>query len=144
MTMTKGSKIPAAVHWIVVWLSSLLNSEQIVMYTGISVCSVERILQFFKVHGTIDHKDEVCKRRRQYLHDMDIEVCLILSYPNFLWLSGIQFILGAIRDTPDLYIDELQEMLATSCGQTVSRSTVWRVLCRGGFTLKKVCAQHVL
>jgi hypothetical protein len=39
---------------------------------------------------------------------------------------------------PDLYIDELQEMLAATCRANVSRSTVWRALSRGGFTLKKV------
>jgi hypothetical protein len=39
---------------------------------------------------------------------------------------------------PDLYIDELQEMLSMSCGQDVSRATVWQVLHKGGYTLKKV------
>lgn len=31
-------------------------------------------------------------------------------------------------------------MLAAECGRAVSRATVWRVLRRAGFTLKKVCA----
>jgi hypothetical protein len=73
--MTKGSKIPAAVHWIVVRLSSLLKPEDITIYTSISLRSVERILHFFKLHGTINHKAEERKRRRQYLRDMDVEVC---------------------------------------------------------------------
>jgi hypothetical protein len=65
--MVKGSKISAEMHWVVVQLSSIHKPEDIAKYTGISVSSIERILRFFKVHGTIDHKDEQCKRRRQYL-----------------------------------------------------------------------------
>ena len=47
----------------------------IAIYTGISQHTVEWILHFFKVHGTIDHKEEECKRRCRYLHDLDVEVC---------------------------------------------------------------------
>lgn len=50
----------------------------------------------------------------------------------------LQFLLGTIAKTPDLYLDELQEMLAASCGRTVSRATIWRTLRRAGFTMKKV------
>ncbi|KIJ04708.1 hypothetical protein PAXINDRAFT_24918, partial [Paxillus involutus ATCC 200175] len=49
-----------------------------------------------------------------------------------------QFLLGTIQKTPDLYLDELREMLATSCGVDVSRATIWRTLRRAGFTMKKV------
>ena len=76
--MPKGVKIPAAVHWIVVRMSSQFKPDQIAMYTGMSLSSVERILRFFKIHGTIDHKDEQRKRRRQYLRDMDVEVGAVL------------------------------------------------------------------
>ncbi|KAH7923726.1 hypothetical protein BV22DRAFT_1014843, partial [Leucogyrophana mollusca] len=48
------------------------------------------------------------------------------------------FLLGTVQNTPDLYLDELQEMLAVSCGVEVSRSTVWRTLQRAGFSMKKV------
>ncbi|KIK91930.1 hypothetical protein PAXRUDRAFT_148411 [Paxillus rubicundulus Ve08.2h10] len=40
--------------------------------------------------------------------------------------------------TPDLYLDELQEMLVTSCGVEASHLTVWHALHRVGFTMKKV------
>ncbi|KIJ08894.1 hypothetical protein PAXINDRAFT_48567, partial [Paxillus involutus ATCC 200175] len=43
-----------------------------------------------------------------------------------------------IENSPDLYLDELQEMLATSCGVHVSRATVWRTLHKAGFMMKKV------
>jgi hypothetical protein len=39
---------------------------------------------------------------------------------------------------PDLFLDELQEILAVNCGRNVSRVTVWRTLCRAGYTIKKV------
>lgn len=50
----------------------------------------------------------------------------------------MQFLLGTIQQCPDLYLDELQEMMALSCGVNVSRSTVWHTLKRAGFTMKKV------
>ncbi|KAF8834428.1 hypothetical protein BDN67DRAFT_868455, partial [Paxillus ammoniavirescens] len=52
--------------------------------------------------------------------------------------AALQFLLGAIQKLPDLYLDELQEMLALSCGVQVSRATVWQTLHRAGFTMKKI------
>jgi hypothetical protein len=43
---------------------------------------------------------------------------------------------------PDMYLDELQEMLVVTQGVQVSKSTIWRRLKAGGFTLKKVC--HII
>jgi len=40
--------------------------------------------------------------------------------------------------SPNLYLDELQEMMAATSGVRVSRSTVWRTLQRAGYTMKKV------
>ncbi|KAF9220151.1 hypothetical protein BS17DRAFT_715510, partial [Gyrodon lividus] len=50
------------------------------------------------------------------------------------------FLLGTIQKAPDLYLDELKEMLAVSCGVDVSHMTVWRTLHQAGFTMKKVFA----
>jgi hypothetical protein len=50
----------------------------------------------------------------------------------------LQFLLGAVRQTPDMFLDELQEMLAVNCRFNVCQGTVWNVLRRAGFTLKKV------
>ncbi|KIK75344.1 hypothetical protein PAXRUDRAFT_44168, partial [Paxillus rubicundulus Ve08.2h10] len=50
---------------------------------------------------------------------------------------NVEFLLGTITKTPDLYLDELQEMLAVSCGHTVSHATIWHTLRRAGFTMKK-------
>ena len=85
-SMVRGSKIPAAVHWIIIWLSSFFKPPDIALYTGVSERSVERILNFFKVHGTIDHKEEERKRRRQYLRDQDVEVCEVYYLLKFTTL----------------------------------------------------------
>ncbi|KIL57687.1 hypothetical protein M378DRAFT_52852, partial [Amanita muscaria Koide BX008] len=39
---------------------------------------------------------------------------------------------------PDMYLDELREMLTVASGVQVSVSTVWRALTRGGYTMKKM------
>ena len=38
-----------------------------------------------------------------------------------LTYDSLQFLLGVVQNTPDLYLDELQEMLVLSCGINVSR-----------------------
>jgi transposase len=113
-----------------------MRPADIAIYAGISQASVERILRYFSLHGSIDHGADR-KKRKKYLRDMDIEVSAHF-FLSLLCSFISQFLFGTIRHTPDLYIDELQEMLAVNCGQDVSRSTIWRMLRRGGFTLKKV------
>jgi hypothetical protein len=52
--------------------------------------------------------------------------------------------MGTIRQAPDLYLNELCEILAMTCGVNVSDSTVWRTLKEAGFTMKKVCIHLIL
>jgi transposase len=40
---------------------------------------------------------------------------------------------------PDLYLDELRMELLETCGVSVSESTIWRTLVKGGYSMKKVC-----
>lgn len=49
-----------------------------------------------------------------------------------------QILFGSIRKQPDYYLDELQEIMNTTCGVEVSKATVWRTLHKAGFTMKKV------
>ena len=107
--MARGIKIPAAVHWIVVWLSLLLSAEDIAIYTGILLRSVERILQFFKIHGTIDHKSEERKRRCQYLRDY-AEIWTLRYLESFLiWSPCLSHVPVPVR-----------------CCQADSRHVPWR------------------
>jgi len=55
-----------------------------------------------------------------------------------LTYDSLQFLLGVVQKTPDLYLDELKEMLMMSSGTEVSLTTVWRTLHRAGYTMKKV------
>ncbi|KAF8137588.1 hypothetical protein EV363DRAFT_1124857, partial [Boletus edulis] len=103
-------------------LSKFLDFEQTAMALDLSIRSVRRIVSYFNAHGTVPNPGEktVPKERKgnRHLHDVD-------------------FLLGTITKTPDLYLDELQEMLAVSCGRIVSRATIWRTLRKAGFTMKK-------
>jgi hypothetical protein len=71
--MARGSKIHPDVHYIVIWLSSIMKPEDIAIYAGISHQSVLRILWYFAHHGTIDDKKEH-KKKGVHLRDMDLEV----------------------------------------------------------------------
>ena len=60
-----------------------------------------------------------------------------MYYYNYL-LTIYQFLFGNIQQCLDIYLNELKEILSTTCGQDVSNATIWRMLCRQGFTMKKV------
>ena len=47
------------------------------------------------------------------------------------------FLLGALREKPDLTLDEMVERLATERGVKVVRTAVWKFLDRHGQTHKK-------
>jgi transcription initiation factor IIE alpha subunit len=66
------------VQWIIVQLSSLLEKEDISVYTGISVRSIERTLKYFKDHRTVQLTEQEKRRyQRTHLRDLDVEVSLI-------------------------------------------------------------------
>lgn len=138
--MGHGETQPPQVHWIVVRLSAVMPKENVSKFTGVSVRSVERILQHFRIYGTVK-MDDLRKERvpqRGQLKDVDLQVSADQLYMHVL--RRIQYIFGVINRTPDVYLDELQEMLDVNCEQEVSRATIWRALTRQGFTMKKVCS----
>jgi hypothetical protein len=69
--MTRGGKIARDVHYIVIRLSTIMGPDKIAFYTGISRRSVQRILDYFALHGTVEPEKEP---RDIYLRDMDAEV----------------------------------------------------------------------
>jgi hypothetical protein len=82
-------RISADVQWIVVRLSSRFEKEEISVYTGISVRSIERILKFFKKHHTVQLTEQEKRRyQRTHLRDLDVEVGLVAK-SNFLILITI-------------------------------------------------------
>ena len=103
----------------------------------------------FRVHGSVPNpgkdagqKPEACERvGNRHLRDVDVEVCTTspvhcrkLKMIHLL----LQFLLGTVEKMPDIYLDELQDMLAASSGVQVSRATIWRTLRNAGLTMKKV------
>ncbi|KIK95557.1 hypothetical protein PAXRUDRAFT_140447, partial [Paxillus rubicundulus Ve08.2h10] len=101
------------------------DHEQISICPNLSTHSVKQILAHFHQYGTIPNPgEEVVQKEKVGRRD--------LSDVN------IKFLLSTVQKTPDLYLDELQEMLQVSCGMEVSCAMVWRTLCRYVFTMKKV------
>ncbi|KAI5980551.1 hypothetical protein EDC04DRAFT_2618347 [Pisolithus marmoratus] len=92
--MPQGQKTGADIQWAIVWLSKFLDHERIGMCLNLSTCTVQRVLSHFHATGTIpnDKGDEemIKKPRSKHLRDIDVE-----------------FLLGTVQKTPDLYLDEL-------------------------------------
>ena len=74
-TMAHGSKIPLEVHYIVIRLSAIMKSDDIVIYTGISSRAVQRILRYFAMHGKVEGEKEH-KTKNSTLRDTDLQVRL--------------------------------------------------------------------
>ncbi|KAF8229467.1 hypothetical protein L208DRAFT_1286626, partial [Tricholoma matsutake] len=51
------------------------------------------------------------------------------------------FLQGTVHHSPEIYLDEMQEVLEDRLGVDVSESTIWRALQQSGFTLKKLTWQ---
>ena len=74
--MAHGKTIPEAVHWIIIRLSITMKAEDIAMYTDVSLCTVQRILLYFKQNGGVNVPN--ASTRKPQLHrtlcDYDIQV----------------------------------------------------------------------
>ncbi|KAF9234994.1 hypothetical protein BU15DRAFT_65215 [Melanogaster broomeanus] len=123
--MPQGCQTRPEIQWAIVRFSSFIDDERIAMCLNLSTRTVQRVLAHYRSYGTIPNSSrnvvEEDGTENGHLRDVDAE-----------------FLLGTIEKSPDLYLDELQEMLATSCGVYVSRATVWRTLRKAGFTMKKM------
>ena len=60
-----------------------------------------------------------------------------LSYTD----RTIKHLFKTLSSTPDLYLDELRLELQEKFGVSVSLSTIWRTLRKGGYSMKKVSYQ---
>ncbi|KZP21980.1 hypothetical protein FIBSPDRAFT_664694, partial [Athelia psychrophila] len=47
-----------------------------------------------------------------------------------------------VRHKPDVYLDEMRELLEKRRGTAVNDSTIWRALKRSGFTMKKISRRN--
>ena len=78
--MPQGQTISRPVQEIVLRLSSLLPNEDIAFYTGVSLRSVECILQHFKSHGALPEAKERPGRTQKALRDVELAVSSIFLY----------------------------------------------------------------
>jgi hypothetical protein len=56
----------------------------------------------------------------------------------------IKHLFNNISIAPDLYLDELRLELQERLGVSVSMSTIWRTLRKGGYTMKKVRYYYII
>lgn len=48
-----------------------------------------------------------------------------------------------VQHTPDIYLDELQDLLERRRGVIASLSCIWTALKRSGYSMKKVCLSSI-
>jgi hypothetical protein len=76
--MPRGQFHSPEVQWIVVRLCSTMSKEEVSIYTGVPVRSIERILSYYNTHGGVRETD-LRKQvepgtRSQQLRSIDIRV----------------------------------------------------------------------
>jgi len=118
--MVQGRALSPHIHIIIIRLSYILTKQDISVYTGISLRTIERILAYFKKHGAISEPERRVTTQRMLAKD------------------DVATLFEIVKSAPDLYLDELQEVLSMECGQHVSKGTIWKTLTRAGFTMKKI------
>jgi hypothetical protein len=78
--MGRGRLIPVETQWIIVRLASRVSKEDISVYTDVSLASINRILQYFKTHGTVKDSSpkDSSRPERQHLRDVEVQVLYLL------------------------------------------------------------------
>jgi hypothetical protein len=90
-TMTRGRFHSPEVQRIVIRLSATMPKEDISVYTGVPIRSVERIIAHFNKHGsvkTIDFRKETEERDRRQLRSIDIRVSNARNQSKVLLISN--------------------------------------------------------
>ena len=72
-------------------------------------------------------------KKRTFRYDLILNCLLTLTFD-----SNIQHLFNTVSTAPDLYLDELRLELQERLGISVSMSTIWRALRKGGYTMKRV------
>ncbi|KAH9012103.1 hypothetical protein EDB84DRAFT_1278781, partial [Lactarius hengduanensis] len=85
-----------------------------------------RVVQ--RVKQTWNHIGRVCRSRE------------FMGRHPLLSPEQTQFMLALIEHSPDIYLDEIQELLQELHGIKISVSSIWRTLKRLGMSAKKVCS----
>ena len=113
-----------------------MNPDDISMYMGVSIRSVEHIIAYFKHNQDVLVRRQSIKERKRKLGEAQLEVSVLLHACHVLNSYPLQHMFNAVNNFPDIYLDELQLELQDTFGMTVDKSTIWRNLRRGGFMMK--------
>ena len=146
--MPQGQQTCAEIQWAIVRLCWMMDPELVAAGLNVSTRTVQRIQSYFDSYGTVPNESNIAAKRdrssNQHLQDIDLEACILtLTCSNSTLICDVQYLLDTIQKMPDLYLNELQEMMTAETGVWVSCATIWRTLRRKGFTMKKVSAQHL-
>ncbi|KAF8601489.1 hypothetical protein BDV93DRAFT_445627 [Ceratobasidium sp. AG-I] len=88
--------------------------------TGVSIRAIQRAVQTQRETGDV------------------VRTAPIIGRPRSLSGTDMAFLEACIERQPDLYLEELRELLDTTLGVQVSLDTIRRSLLRRGWTRKKV------
>ncbi|KAJ7710629.1 hypothetical protein B0H17DRAFT_914253 [Mycena rosella] len=58
--------------------------------------------------------------------------------PRVLDTTDVDFIVGLVERTPDIYLYEIQKELLEACDVEISLTSIWRALRHRGYTRKRV------
>lgn len=129
--MLQGQKVIQEVAWIIIRVASILSKDEIATYTGYSPATIKQILLYFKQNRTVQESDRARSRGKE-----SCKTWILRWYSIYLsfWCRLIfcQILFGSVRKQPGYYLDELQEIMNTTCGVQVSKVTVWRTLHKAG------------
>ncbi|KAI0308881.1 hypothetical protein OF83DRAFT_1024500, partial [Amylostereum chailletii] len=123
--MTRGSPISDDLRGVILTMATTHNIPSIVRLMGVCNRTVQRVIQDFKQRHLIARPRRIGRETR--------------GAKRALGYHGSQFLQGYVRFRPDVYLDEMRELVEDRLDVEVSDSTIWRTLSRSGFTMKKVC-----
>lgn len=121
--MVRGRPLSDDLRRALLNMTKYLDIPTIHRYTGCPIRTIERLLTDWRKHHTIS-RDLTARRRGGHKHALS--------------RTDIHLLLGHLDHSPDLYLDEMRDILGTRAGIEVNKSTIWRALSRRGFTMKKL------
>ncbi|KAJ6549123.1 Homeodomain-like protein [Mycena vulgaris] len=126
--MARGNKkgISDETKQHVIWMShNRKKQEDIARDLRICLSSVEKILA----------------RYRKESEGLHVPTLRVRGLPRALGAADIDFLVGLIQRTPDMYLHEMQAQLREVCNVDVCLWTIWTALRRRGYTRKRVSDQ---
>ncbi|KAH9830558.1 uncharacterized protein C8Q71DRAFT_716529 [Rhodofomes roseus] len=112
--------VPTPTKELIVYMLAFLRPKKVARYLGLSTRTVFRVYALWASTGSV---------MRERLQD---------GRPRKLNGLDAAYLESCVARTPDIYLDELQDMLFEGRQVLVSIATIERTLCRRGWTRKTV------